>query len=129
MRILRLSPMNNTAIPPVISPTQKASGHGLLRYLKLIFISGPTILLTSQISVKCATVMILMCIPALFFSAMLTLPELVFQSPQQNAYFYFAQVLEQDPTRWIVLILAGLCALLSLALPATMECPRDSVSY
>jgi len=96
-----------------------------MRFLKLIFISGPQVLLTSQISVKCAAVMMVMCAPALIFTAMLTLPALVFQSPQQNGYFYFAKVLDEDPTRWVVLFVSGVCAILSLALPATMEKPDN----
>ena len=98
-------------------------------FLKLTFISGPKVLLTAQISVKCAVAMMIMCAPALVFCAMLTFPALVFQSPQQNAYFYFAKVLEQDPTRWIVLALTGVCVILSLALPATMASPRNSPVY
>ena len=53
--------------------------------LRLMFFSGPKVLLTSRISGTCALVMILLCSPALLFSAMLTLPALIFQSPQQNA--------------------------------------------
>ena len=51
--------------------------------------------------------------------------KMLFESQQQNAYYYFAKVLEQDPTRWLVLLLTGLCVLLSLALPAAMETPRE----
>ena len=120
-----------TTIPtsPWSSATQTTS-HGrprLLEYLKLTFISGPKVLLTSQISLKCALTMILMCTPALLMCSILTLAALVFESPQQGGYFYFAKVLEQDPTRWIALILAGLCVLVSLALPATMAGPGDSM--
>ena len=107
-------------------------GQGILRVpgvLKLALISGPKVLLTSQISVKCAAAMILMCMPALLLCAILTVPALLFESPQQNAYFYFAKVMEQDSTRWIVLLLTGLCVLLSLALPATMKTPRQLPGY
>jgi len=97
--------------------------------LKLTFISGPKVLLTSQISMKCAAAMTLMCMPALLLCTILTLPALLFESPQQNAYYYFAKVLEQDPTRWIVLLLSALCVLLSLALPATMKIPRQLPGY
>jgi hypothetical protein len=121
--------MSSTPYYPLSRATQPATGNGLVQVLNLIkltLISGPKILLTSQISVKCAAVMIGMCAPALLFCALLTIPGLVFQSPQQNAYFYFAKVLEQDPTCWFVLLLTGLCALLSLALPATMDRPSDA---
>ncbi|MEI7910029.1 MAG: hypothetical protein WCK77_10370 [Verrucomicrobiota bacterium] len=121
-----------TTIPssPWAYVPQPAAGHGFSRalgLLKLIFISGPAVLVTSQISVKCAAAMMVMCAPSLLFCSILTFPALVFSSPQQNAYFYFAKVLEQDPTRWVVLLLTGLCVLLSLALPATMESPDNSL--
>ena len=113
-----------------VSPT--LSGDDILKstsVLKLALISGPIVLFTSQISVKCAAAMMLMCMPALLLCTILTLPALLFESPQQNAYYYFAKVLEQDPTRWLVLLLTGLCVLLSLALPAAMETPRQSHGY
>jgi len=108
--------------------TQKTREPGFRRvmhYLKLTFFSGPKVLLTSQISIKCAASMIIMCLPALLFCTILTIPALVFQSPQQNAYFYFSGILNEDPTRWIVLVLTALCVILSLALPATMARPRS----
>lgn len=99
------------------------------RYLRLTFISGPKQLLTSRISGKCAAIIVAMCSPSLLFCSMLTIPAMVFQSPHQNAYFQFAHVLERDPTRWVVLVLGGICALMSLAVPATMPAPRESSLY
>ncbi len=101
----------------------------MARYLKLIFFSGPKVLLTSRISGKCAFIMVLMCSPALLASFILTVPGLVFQSPYQHAYFYFSSALNEDPTRWITLILAGICALLSLAVPANMSERRQPIRY
>ena len=98
-------------------------------YLRLTFISGPKQLLTSRISGTCAAFMAMMCAPALLFCSILTIPAMIFQSPQQNAYFHFAKVLEQDPTRWVVLLLAGLCAVMSMAVPATMPAPRETIEY
>jgi hypothetical protein len=109
---------------------ENAASHGLahaMRLLVLSFINGPKRLLTSRISGKCAAVMLALCSPSLLFCAVLTIPALLFQSPQQHAYFYFSRVLEQDPTRWIVLLLAGICTVISLAIPATM--PGPAVSY
>lgn len=103
-----------------------AASHGLPHVMQLFFfslISGPKQLLTSRISTRCAAMMMLLCSPALLFCAILTIPGLLFQSPQQNAYFYFSRVLEQDPGRWLVLMLAGFCTVLSLAVPATVPGP------
>lgn len=90
-----------------------------------IFIQGPRLLLTSRISVKCAAMMMALCMPSLLCCAILTIPAWIFQSPQQQAYFYFAKMLNEDPTRWLVLALAGLCTLLALAVPAAL--PSEGV--
>jgi hypothetical protein len=101
----------------------------LMRLIRLTFISGPKQLLTSRISVKCASIMIIMCAPSLLFCSLLTFPALIFTSPNQNAYFHFSKMLDQDPTRWIVLTLAGICAIISLAIPATMTEPIEIDTY
>lgn len=90
------------------------------KFLRLMFFHGPRHLFTSRISVKCATFMVAMCSPALLFCALLTIPALLFSSPEQHAYFYFSRQINEDPSRWLVLLLAGFCALMSLAIPATM---------
>ncbi len=96
----------------------------LMRFLKMLFFVGPRQLLTSRISGKCAAAMIVMCTPSLLCSAILTVPALLFQSPQQHAYFYFSRGLEGDPCRWVAMVLAALCAILSLAMPAAMPAPK-----
>jgi hypothetical protein len=123
---------------PTTTPTSRspepelAATSGLPRvahYLKLNFLSGPKVLLTSRISVKCATVMTLMCVPSLLFCSLLTLPALIFESPQQNAYYEFSSVINTDPLRWIVLLMASVCALMSLAVPAAMPRPRPLFEF
>ena len=99
------------------------------RFLRMIFFHGPRQLLTSRISVKCAAIMMAMCSPALMFCSLLTLPSLLFQSPEQHAYFYFSRLINEDPSRWLVLLLAGICALISLAIPAIMPATRSSSGY
>ena len=109
-------------------PAARHAHPVVMRGLRLTFISGPKVLLTSRISAKCALVMALMCLPSLSCCFLLTIPGLIFQSPQQQAYFYFSKVLNEDPSRWICLLLAGLCALLSLAVPAILPGPsRTSI--
>lgn len=91
---------------------------GILKSVTLMFLLGPRNLLTSRISVKSAAMMMAMCAPSLLFCALLTIPALIFHSPQQQAYFYFARLVNEDPVRWIALALAAACAVLSLAVPA-----------
>ena len=73
----------------------------------------------SWLNGKHAALMILLCAPALLFSAMLTVPALLFQSPQHQGYYYFSQVVNQDPSRWIIYAGASVCALLALIVPVT----------
>lgn len=105
------------------------TGKGFARLLRLAFITGPWLLLTSRLSKKHATLMILLCVPALLFCSMLIFPELIFQSPQQQAYFYFSQILNQDPVRWVILALTGFCAVTALAVPAMIPKPFTAIRY
>ncbi len=102
---------------------------GVARLLRLTFISGPRLLLTSRLSKKNASLMILLCVPALLFCSMLIVPALIFQSPQQQAYFYFAQILNQDPIRWIILAFTGICTMTALAVPAMAPVPFTAIRY
>ena len=103
--------------------------RGLRYHLRMTFVSGPKVLMTSRISTKCAVVMMLMCSPSLIFCSLLTVPQLIFQSPQQQAYYQFSSVLNEDPSRWAVLFLAAVCTLMSLAMPATMSEPNTPIRY
>ncbi len=120
------------ATPRTLKIATSPGGFGIKtisRAMRVTFISGPRLLLTSRLSVKSASMMILLCAPALLFCGMLTIPALIFPSPQQQAYFYFSQVLNHDPVRWIGLVLAGACALIALAVPASNLDTYKSVRY
>jgi len=124
--------MSTTVAPAYFTGNNPVGLHGfplVARFLRMMFMTGPRVLLTSRISGKCALVMAAMCSPALLFSFILTVPGIVFQSPNQHAYYYFSRVLNEDPTRWIALLLAGVCALLSLVIPATMAAPTHPIRY
>ena len=105
------------------------TAKGARRLLLITFISGPWLLLTSNLSAKTASLMIMLCVPALLFCALLTIPGLLFDSPEQHAYYQFAKALEQDPTRWIILAITGICTLMALAIPATTPSPITAVRY
>ncbi len=86
-----------------------------------IFIKGPWTLVNSGLNFKSAAMMIMLCAPALLFCAMLTIPAILFTSPQQNAYFYFAEGLNHDPIRFLGLLLGCTCSLVALAVPAAQD--------
>jgi hypothetical protein len=98
----------------------------LIRVIRISFISGPWMMLTGTLGLKNSALMILLCIPSLLFCGMLTLPGMLFQSPQQGAYFHFSRILEQDPSRWLILALASVCVVMALALPACSQKPSES---
>jgi hypothetical protein len=123
-----LTHLRDAAIRKLKSALASMAG-GLCRLPKLILITGPKVLLTSRISGKCAALMILLCAPSLLLCSILTVPALLFQSPQQHAYFYFSRLINQDPSRWLVLLLAGLCAVLALAIPATTADSDSSIRH
>jgi len=103
----------------------KPSFPGGLQLVRMILRTGPMRLLTSRISLKCAFLMVLLCIPSLVVCATMTLPGLIFQSPQQNTFYHFAIALGQDPWRWVALSLAAICTLFALAMPDTIDANRE----
>ena len=105
------------------------STKGFARLLRLTLISGPWLLLTSRLSKKSATLMMLLCAPALLFVGLLTVPALIFQSPQQQAYYYFGQILNQDPVSLLSLVLTGFCTLTALAIPAMVPKQVTAIRY
>jgi hypothetical protein len=102
---------------------------GIESFLRSIFFHGPKQLITSRISAKCAGFMAALCAPSLLCSFLLTIPALLFRSPEQHAYFYFSQMINEDPTKWLVVVLATACAFLSLAVPAFMPPPRMAAAH
>jgi len=99
------------------------------RILHLTLIVGPRLMFTRRMSVKSASMMIMLCVPALLLCTMMTLPAFLFPDPEQHAYFQFSQVLNHDPSRWIGLMLAGTCAIIALAVPAATPDSCTSVRY
>ena len=125
---LTLTPVTPRRVKNAVSPGI-FTARGIARLLRLALMSGPWLLLTSRLSTKHAFLMILLCVPALLFCSMLIFPALIFQSPQQQAYYYFAQILNQDPSRWMILALTGVCAVTALAIPAMVPAPRTAVRF
>jgi hypothetical protein len=120
--------MSHTTLSNPNVGDSQADSHGpspWMRPLWLTFIAGPQVLLTRRISGKCAAAVAMMCSPSLLFFIVTTVPGAVFRSPDQNEYFHFARMLETDPTRWSVYLLVSFCAVLSLAVPASIPNALD----
>ena len=116
-----------SVLPDFVSSRSAGSTplHVAARLVRLTFISGPWLLLTSRLSAKSAALMTLLCAPALLQTALVTVPAMIFQSPQQHAYFHFARILEQNPVQWPMLALVAACMV--IALPTTEARPSTAV--
>lgn len=100
---------------------------GVMRLLRITFISGPFLLFTSRLSIKHAAMMMMLCAPALILVSFLTIPTLLFSSPEQHAYYEFANILTKDPAQWFILPFVALCSMIALAVPATAPKPFTAV--
>lgn len=87
--------------------------------LKLTFWSGPRLLFTSRLSLRTAGFMIAAAVPAIVCSTVMTVPALVYSTPESNAYFYFGRIMQTDPVSWIPLGVASFCSILALAVPTS----------
>jgi hypothetical protein len=100
---------------------------GVMRLLRITFISGPFLLFTTRLSIRHAAMMILLCTPALILVSFLTIPTFLFSSPEHHAYYEFANILTKDPAQWFILPFAALCSMIALAVPATASKPFTAV--
>jgi hypothetical protein len=100
-------------------PPQFPLVRGLFRMIAFVLIRIPCSLFRGRLTLVSGIQMVLLALPALMCSALLTLPSMLFQSPHHRAYYYFSQSIEADPARWYALGLATVCALIALAIPAT----------
>ncbi len=82
----------------------------------------PRRMFTSRLSGRNAAILMMLCAPPLLLFAAMNVPALIFESPEQQAYFYFARSLNQELSSSFALWLAGLCLLFAMLLPA----PRES---
>jgi hypothetical protein len=80
-------------------------------------------LMTSRLCRKSAIYIILLCTPALALFLSMTVPTWVFQSPDQEAYYYFAKAFTFGLEKGYLLALSVLCMLLTFAMPAA---PQDT---
>jgi hypothetical protein len=78
----------------------------------------PGRLFTSQLNFRSATILTLLCAPPLLIFFAICVPSLIFDSPDQNTYFYFAHGLSQDLSSSVSLGLAAICPIFALVLPA-----------
>lgn len=118
------SPMSLTLKPATPRNFKNAFKSGVLtltgfrRFAGLVLITGPRKLMRSQLSARSSSFIMLLCIPAIVLFVLATVPTMIFQSPEQAAYFYFARTLSQDLSSGFILALSVLCMIFAFVLPA-----------
>lgn len=81
-------------------------------------LTGPVRLVTAQFTRRNAVCLVALSVPALLVTLLLTLPALLFTTPQHNEYFEFAKQLDQGGDRWLALGLSACCSLFAFVIPA-----------
>ncbi len=87
---------------------------------------GPIRLFKAQFTSRNAICLVALSIPALLVTVLLTLPALLFTTPQHYEYFEFAQQLDQGAERWLALGLSACCSLFAFAVPAQGKVEEES---
>ncbi len=100
-------------------PTRSTLLRKIPGALKLTFWSGPRLLFTSRLSLRTAGFMIAAAVPAIICTTVMTVPALVYTTPESNAYFYFGRIMQSDPVSWIPMGVAAFCSILALAVPTS----------
>jgi hypothetical protein len=102
---------------------------GFRRLAGLVLVSGPRKILSSRLSTRSSSFIMLLCVPAIVLFVLATVPTMIFQSPEQAAYFYFARTLSQDLSGGIVLALSALCMIFAFVVPAAEPDPYSAVRH
>ncbi len=92
-------------------------GRDLRNHATLSFIRRPLHLITARFNRRNAVFIVMLCIPAIVVTALLTLPHFLFNTPQHNEYFEFAKQLDQGGGRWLAMGMSACCNFLCFAVP------------
>lgn len=95
---------------------RRRRNHPALRLL-----AGPIRLFKAQFTRRNAVCLVALSVPALLVTLLLTVPALLFTTPQHNEYFEFAKQLDQGGDRWLALGLSACCSFFAFAIPAQDE--------
>ncbi|HEY1120015.1 MAG TPA: hypothetical protein VGE67_00380 [Haloferula sp.] len=81
------------------------------------FIDGPRLLLTGRFSHREAAFIAISAIPALLALGCIMLPAYLFDSPQQNAFYYFGQCLKGESIGLIPMIFGVISSIFGFRFP------------
>jgi hypothetical protein len=81
------------------------------------FINGPKLLLKGKFSRRAAVFLAIGAMPALLGAAYVILPDILFPTPEHNAFFQFARTVSSDVASLIPLGIGVVASLFSFRLP------------
>jgi hypothetical protein len=81
------------------------------------FIDGPRMLLTGRFTRRAGAFMVASALPSILTALFLTVPGMLFHTPEHHAFFHFAKTLEGDGVSMLPVILGTLSSLFSFRFP------------
>lgn len=86
-------------------------------YFRDWFVEGPKLMLKGCFSRRAAAFMIVSAAPAILTGLFLTVPGILFHTPEHNAFFHFARIVEGDAPSIIPVILGTISSIFSFRFP------------
>jgi hypothetical protein len=86
-------------------------------YFREWFVEGPRLLLAGCFSRRAAGFMIAAASPAILAALFLTVPGLLFHTPEHNQFFHFARIIESEAASALPVILGMISSICSFRLP------------
>lgn len=92
-------------------------GHFSRAFFRDWFIDGPRMLLKGRFTRRAGAFMIASALPSILTALFLTVPGLLFHTPEHHAFFHFAKTLEGDGASLLPILLGSLSSLFGFRLP------------
>lgn len=112
--LMRKASANRRRHPTTVS---EFLAHFDKAYFRDWFLEGPKLLLKGCFSRRAATFMIASAAPAILAGLFLTVPGILFHTPEHNAYFHFARIVEGETPSLIPVILGTISSIFSFRFP------------
>ena len=93
------------------------AGQSVGEFFRSWFIDGPKLLLKGKFSRRAAVFMAVAAFPAIAAALFLTVPGMLFPTPQHNQFFHFAKVISGDSITLIPVAIGVLSSIFCLRLP------------
>lgn len=112
--LMRKASANRRRHPTTVS---EFFSHFDRAYFRDWFVEGPKLMLKGCFSRRAAGFMIVSAAPAILTGLFLTVPGILFHTPEHNAYFHFARIVEGDAPSIIPVILGTISSIFSFRFP------------